>query len=357
MKNFDSNFEQFKADKESGIEAFGKTLGKGAYGEVREVKLKNSTKLMAGKLIKKKKGKINKEIEIATDVKGNNIIKVTKALSKEIKDNNEEYELELIIMEKAILRDLGKLNDFYFKHNLLKVIFLNPFDEMVGDNLLRFYVKQIINGLEILDRMNLVHFDIKPENILITFNLNVKISDFSLATKIKDGESIKIPGGTPGFLTSEYYYLNHEGKISSDIARKQDYFALGATIYFIKYGENLIKFHRYENNTMNSNKIVEILHKKIKQIEAGPTTDQDFIDFLKDLIGYTPEERPNFQKIYRNKWLNKNSETLEDIAASNENDEEKVIMELQKSDFLINKRDDINLKLKKYRFKKKKNIL
>ena len=350
MSNFDYKFEQFKTDKESGIEGYGKTLGKGAYGEVREVKLFNSNKLMAGKLIKKKNGKEDNEIGIATDVKGNNIIKVVKALSKQI--NDEEY--ELIIMEKAILRDLGKLNDFYFKHNLLKVI-TDPFHEKVGDNLLRFYVKQIVNGLEILDRMYLVHFDIKPENILITFNLNAKISDFSLATKIKDGEKIKIPGGTPGFLSLEYYISQDE--VTSEVARKQDYFALGATIFFIKYGENLFKFQKYDDREMNANKIVDLLHIQISKIEAGETTDQEFINFIKSLIFYTPEQRPNFENIYRNSWLNKNSEVLEDIAASNENDEEKVIMELQKSDFLLDKKKDIKQNLKKFRFKKKINTL
>ena len=54
---------------------------------------------------------------------------------------------------------------------------------------------------------------------------------------------------------------------------------------------------------------------------------------MKNLIEYEPSDRPNFEKIYRNKWLNTNREILENIITTNENDEEKVIMELQKSDF------------------------
>ena len=56
-------------------------------------------------------------------------------------------------MEKAILRDLGKLSDYYHNHNLLKLIY-NPFNEMAGDSLVRFYTKQIITALEILNRGN-----------------------------------------------------------------------------------------------------------------------------------------------------------------------------------------------------------
>ena len=62
----------------------------------------------------------------------------------------------------------------------------------------------------------------------------------------------------------------------------------------------------------------------------------------------------NFGKIYKNKWLNRNKEIIEDIVHTNENDEEKIIMELQKSDYLINKQKDLNpKKAKKYILKKK----
>ena len=68
-------------------------------------------------------------------------------------------------MEKAILRDLHKFLEFYNNHNLLKLIF-NPFDEILGDNFLRFLSKQIVDGLEIFERNNYSHFNICTENIL-----------------------------------------------------------------------------------------------------------------------------------------------------------------------------------------------
>ena len=239
IKNFNSVFEFFKKN-DNQIEYFGKTLGKGAYGEVREVKLKNSIKMMAAKLVKKDNDNNMNELEVAQDLRGNNIIKINKTITREY--NGDDY--DLIIMEKAILRDLGKLTEFYYKHNLLKLIIEDPFTQKIGDNFLRFYAKQIIDGLETLDRNYFVHFDIKPENLLITINLNVKLSDFGLITKVRDNDKIKIPGGTQGYLTEEYF---NKEKVIAEVSRKQDYFALGSTLYCLKFCENLLKYRNLMN--------------------------------------------------------------------------------------------------------------
>ena len=346
MRDYNNVFEEFKKD-DNGIEYFGKLLGKGAYGEVREVKLKNSVKMMASKLLKKENDEDMNEIIVAQDLKGYNIIKINKTISKVI--NDEEY--ELVIMEKAMLRDLGKLNEYFHKHNLLKLIIIDSFDEKIGDNLLRFYTKQIIDGLEILDRNYFVHFDIKPENLLIAINLNIKISDFSLVKKVKDEDKLKIPGGTLGYLTPEYYYKE---EVSSDVARKQDYFALGSTLYYIKFGQSLLKYQKDDDSSINLDRVRELLFRRHQFIKSRQTSEQGFIDFIISLIDYKPEDRANFEKIYRNKWLNSNREIIEDIMHSNENDEEKVIMELQKSDYLINKQKEFKpKKAKKFIFKKK----
>ena len=91
------------------------------------------------------------------ELKGYNIIRIESLISKTVE--NKEY--IMILMEKTIWRDLGKLNNSYFFYNLLKLIY-EPFDEILWDNLLRFYSKQIVDGLETLNRYNYVHFDLKP---------------------------------------------------------------------------------------------------------------------------------------------------------------------------------------------------
>ena len=336
-------FNQFKKDVD--FLSIGKLLGKGSFGEVREVTFKNKT--MAAKVVMQDADEKSGEY-YASDLKGRNIIKIHKISQKII--NNQNY--YMIIMDKAILRDLGKLSEFYHHHNLLKLIHF-PFDERAGDSLMRFYATQIVNALELLNRNYMVHFDLKPENLLISLSLIIKLSDFSLLKIIKDDDTVKIPGGTSGYLTMEYYKKGE--RVSGKDARKQDYFALGSTLFFLKYGTQMLKYKRYDNYDTYILTILEKLQYQISKIQSSIFTDQDFIDLLVTLIGYSPDERPTFEEIYRNKWLNKNLKELNETFTIFESDEEKLIIEIQKNDFLIEKQNQIKKNIKKpskYHFKK-----
>ena len=321
----------------------GKVLGKGAFGEVRDVKFKGKT--MAGKIIKKDGNVQTEEEKYSEELRGQNIIKINKILQKKIGENY----YSLIIMEKAVLRDLGKLNEFYFRHNLLKLIY-NPFKKFTGDIFLRFYVRQIVNAIKTLDENYYVHYDLKLENLLMITNLIIKLSDFSILRKVKDG-IFRIPGGTPGYLTPEYYI---EREVTSENARKQDYFALGSCIFQLKYGESFLKYKKNDDNKINAQKIFELLEQKINFILSNKLNDIDFIYFLIQLIQYRPKDRPTFDKIYRNKWLNKDSNHVNDSFQQFEADEEKLIMEFQKKDFLLVKESIIEKKVKEYIEKREK---
>lgn len=332
----------------------GKIIGSGSFSQIREVKMKN--KILAAKIIHINKKESNddssldQEVELSLDLRSPNIIKINKIYEEVY--NNETY--DLVLMEKAILRDLGKLNDFYHRHNLLKLKF-SPFFVDVSENLTRFYVRQIILSLEVLDRNDCIHFDIKPENILITYNLTVKLSDFSLLRDLKKTKTnkIKIPGGTSGYLTPEYYYKD---SINAKYAKTQDYFALGSTIYYLKFGSRMLKYNKYDEKDQCCDRIIDLLQRKIAFIKSNILIDVNFRNFLCSLIQYRPEDRPNFEEVYRNKWVNENKELLDKILYLFENDEEKLIMELQKSDFLLQKERELKTNeqncLKKFKLKK-----
>ena len=73
------------------------------------------------------------------------------------------------------------------------------------------------------------------------------------------------------------------------------------------------------------------------------------------MIQIYPDDRPSFEQVYRNIWVNKHSEYNKNIFEGHRDDERKLMMELKKSDFLVEKKIENKkryLKKKKFIFKK-----
>ena len=123
-----------------------------------------------------------------------------------------------------------------------KRIFQEPFVEKFGDNLTRYFAKQLINAIKTFYLGKLVHFDIKPPNILLFKNFELKLIDFSFVKKLdKKDKKERIPGGTNGYLTPEYYNQSEE-LMDFERLQTQDFFAIGATIFYLKYGIGMLDY-------------------------------------------------------------------------------------------------------------------
>ena len=318
----------------------GKNLGNGSYGLVYEVTDKKSKKEYAGKLLIRNNSEQFNEPDLIKEFRGPNIIKFTNIFNHKY----EKQDYSLILMEKAQLKELQTVVKGLINNNILNLIFKYPF-EIIGDNLIRFFIKQLVEGLELLDRSSYCHFDIKPNNILICYFLTLKFSDFGLLRNpevIKDeDEKVKIPGGTEGYLPPDYY-INKNHKVSYEESIKYDYFALGATIFYIKFGKKMLNFKKFTDGLITADYIIELLQKNMDEIKSEKSFDKDFIDFLCSLIQFRAKDRPNIEEIYRNKWLNRNLEDILEVFEINKSNEMKLILELDKSDYLFEKKKYIN---------------
>ncbi|KAL0617146.1 Serine/threonine-protein kinase PLK1 [Plecturocebus cupreus] len=68
----------------------------------------------------------------------------------------------------------------------------------------RYYLRQIVLGCQYLHRNRVIHQDLKLGNLFLNEDLEVKIGDFGLATKVEyDGERKKTLCGTPNYITPE----------------------------------------------------------------------------------------------------------------------------------------------------------
>ena len=96
------------------------------------------------------------------------------------------------------------------------------------------------------------------------------------------------------------------------------------------------------NNFINELNVIDLLQKEISLIEANKLLDKDFVDFLWGLLYYLPEKRFSFDEIYRNTWVNENRKEVTDIINSFlEGEEDKLMRELIKSDYILEKKAQI----------------
>lgn len=67
------------------------------------------------------------------------------------------------------------------------------------------YMRQICEAVRHMHEKNIIHLDIKPENIMCQTrtSTNVKLIDFGLATKLDPNDVVKISTGTAEFAAPE----------------------------------------------------------------------------------------------------------------------------------------------------------
>ncbi|VBB17777.1 serine/threonine protein kinase [Yasminevirus sp. GU-2018] len=92
----------------------------------------------------------------------------------------------------------------YCSDGVLSSLLVKPMKE----NYVKFYFKQIIEGLRALHDLNIVHRDIKPDNILLTNNYKtVKICDFGFShDSVNDSDILKnMVYGSPIYMAPERF--------------------------------------------------------------------------------------------------------------------------------------------------------
>jgi serine/threonine protein kinase len=94
-------------------------------------------------------------------------------------------------------------------------------------------IKDATCGLEFAHRMNLVHRDIKPDNILLHPNGMAKVADFGLA-KSTNQDNTNLTG--TGLIVGTPHYMAPEQCEGEETDRRADIYSLGVTLYAMILG-------------------------------------------------------------------------------------------------------------------------
>ena len=153
--------------------------------------------------------------------------------------------LDMLIDEVAILNALDHPNivKYYETYNDKKYLYLvmeyvtgmplfdkisqaegNSFTEAVAAR----YMKDLFKAISHCHAQNIVHRDIKPDNIMITENNNVRLIDFGLSKAPRTNEKLTTRAGTPYYMAPEV--------LAGSYCLKADLWSLGVVLYTMVSG-------------------------------------------------------------------------------------------------------------------------
>lgn len=247
-------------------------LGKGGYSVVYLVQHRGTGKRYALKCAMKRKKnrdrtkRLRQEIDVLEDLNHRCII----GLRGWFEDDEQIY----LVLQYISGRDLSK----FFKKQL-------PSRKTTVEIIL-----QVIDALKYCHENNIIHRDIKLENILINTDLKIKLTDFGLCG-IKSGDGLFYDEvGTARYTAPEL--LLKEGYDES-----VDVWGIGVILFMLLTGK-----YPFDGSTKASI-FKRIMHKNIDYNKYNLSTDE--IHLLKRLLCKDPRYRIQLDDITKHQWFDK----------------------------------------------------
>ncbi|NOX38409.1 MAG: protein kinase [Calditrichaeota bacterium] len=145
-----------------------------------------------------------------------------------------------------------------------------------------FITREILKGLAYAHGKGVIHRDLKPANIVISWEGEVKIADFGLAT-IGDLPSVTEQGGTVGTPA----YMSPEQARGETLDARSDLFSLGATLYELCTGRSPFEG---ENLVRSIQKVLKEDPPPLDTVR--PDIPEAFARLVQQLLEKSREKRP-----------------------------------------------------------------
>ncbi len=244
-----------------------RTLGEGGMGTVylaEQVRLQREValKVLHPKLVKRNRefvGRFLREAALAAKLNHANVIQVI--------DAGQEEGLYFLAMEKV---------EGWSVHHLLKEGGALP--EAVALEIAR----QTALALEAARAVQLIHRDIKPDNLILTREGVVKVADFGLAKNTAAASNLTRAGilmGTPAYLSPEQVQ-------GGEADHRSDLYALGISLYEMAIGSK-----PFRAETVMALLMKHVMDPLPDPREVNPTLSDAFMDLLHACTAKDPARR------------------------------------------------------------------
>lgn len=151
------------------------------------------------------------------------------------------------------------------------------------------FARQLAIGLKSLHERNVVHCDLKPENLLLTPDgLGLVITDLGLATVLKNGEKAKPQlKGTPFYVSPEMYNFQ-------PYTSKVDMWSVGIILYELVTRRN--PFARKQDIGRMKVGIAAYLNQSKNVVVPGVSSELETL--IASLLQFDSDDRMDFAEYY-----------------------------------------------------------
>ncbi|XP_063281476.1 serine/threonine-protein kinase 17A-like [Pelobates fuscus] len=264
----------------------GKELGRGKFAVVKKcVELVTGKEYAAKFLRKRRKGE-----DCRCDIVNEIAVLEMARFSPYVVDLHEVYETNseiILVMEYAAGGEI--------------------FNQCVADQDEAFTEKdvirlihQILQGISYLHRNNVVHLDLKPQNILLTSSNplgDIRIVDFGLSRQVDTIKEVREILGTPEYVAPEV--LNYE-----PISTATDMWSVGVLTYVMLTGESPFLGDTKQETFLNISQV----NIEYSQGVFEGISDQA-VDFIKSLLIKNPRKRARADQCLKHPWLSPQDES------------------------------------------------
>ncbi|XP_026808599.1 uncharacterized protein LOC113550868 isoform X2 [Rhopalosiphum maidis] len=250
-------------------------LGKGRYGVVYKVKERETNKYYAAKFVRciksTDKEKAQEEVDIMNCLRHPKLLQLDAAFDKP--------------------REVVLVTEYISGGELFERVVADDFTLTEKDCIL--FTRQICEGVDYMHKQNVVHLDLKPENIMCQSRTShyIKLIDFGLAQKIIPGQPMRVLFGTPEFIPPEI--IGYE-----PIGFESDMWSVGVICYVLLSGLSPFMGDNDSETFTNITKAEFDFDD-----EAFDAVSQDAKDFISALLIKRKELRLTARECLKHKWL------------------------------------------------------
>uniref|UniRef100_A0A8C1PSF9 MAP/microtubule affinity-regulating kinase 3 n=1 Tax=Cyprinus carpio TaxID=7962 RepID=A0A8C1PSF9_CYPCA len=256
-----------------------KTIGKGNFAKVKLARHILTGKEVAIKIIDKTQlnptslQKLFREVRIMKTLRHPNIVRLFEVIETE--------KTLYLVMEYA---SGGEVFDYLVSHGRMKEIEA------------RAKFRQIVSAVHYCHQKNIVHRDLKAENLLLDADANIKIADFGFSNEFTLGNKLDTFCGSPPYAAPELF----QGKKYD--GPEVDIWSLGVILYTLVSGS--LPF-----DGQNLKELRERVLRGKYRVPFYMSTDCEGI--LRRFLVLNPSKRCTLEQVMKDKWMNAGYESDE----------------------------------------------